>query len=199
MNLAQIYEQKNALLRGHFLLSSGKHSEFYLQSAKVLQDPRLAQELAQNLATLIRQSKTPVDLICSPAIGGILAGYELARALGVEFMFTERVDGVMTLRRGFEVPKNASVIICEDIITTGKSANECAKCVQDLGAVITGFAALANRGICSLDPLNTPKEECVLPKGAKIFALGEFSFELYEPSSCPLCEFSKPIKPGSRK
>ena len=105
MDVAKIYKDANALLEGHFLLSSGNHSQFYLQSAKVLEDPKVAGLLADELAKQIKSNGIEVDTVCSPALGGILAGYELARALGVRFIFTERVNGEMTLRRGFEVKK----------------------------------------------------------------------------------------------
>ena len=111
MDVAQIYKDANALLEGHFLLSSGNHSQFYLQSAKVLEDPKVAGMLADELAKQIKQNGIEVDTVCSPALGGILAGYELARALGVRFIFTERVNGEMTLRRGFEVKKGEKLLI----------------------------------------------------------------------------------------
>ena len=105
MNVKEIYEKYKALLKGHFLLSSGKHSEYYLQSARVLEYPEVAEKLLGELAKEIKKAGIEVDTVCSPAIGGLLAGYELARALGVRFIFTERVQGEMTLRRGFEVKK----------------------------------------------------------------------------------------------
>ena len=130
LDVREIYIQSNALLEGHFLLSSGNHSAFYLQSAKVLENPKIAQRLAEELSRKILDFGLSIDCICSPALGGILAGYELARALGVRFIFTERVEGVMTLRRGFEVSKGEKILICEDIITTGGSALESAHCVE---------------------------------------------------------------------
>ena len=201
MDITQIYKNSNALLEGHFLLSSGKHSPFYLQSAKVLENPKTAEELAKALAKIIQESKIKVDCVCSPALGGILAGYELARALGVRFIFTERVNGVMTLRRGFESKKNEKILVCEDIITTGGSAMESAKEVESLGAEIVGYAALANRGICNRyqSPNTFDSKECKLDSNLPLFALEDFVFETYEPSQCPLCQQgSKAIKPGSR-
>ena len=144
MDIAKIYKDANALLEGHFLLSSGRHSPFYLQSAKVLENPKVAESLAKALAEIIKNAKVEVDCICSPALGGILAGYELARSLGVRFIFTERVNGAMTLRRGFEVAQGEKIIVCEDIITTGGSAMESAQVVEKLGAKVVGYAALAN-------------------------------------------------------
>ncbi len=192
INIKEIYEKYNALLKGHFLLSSGKHSQYYLQSARVLEYPEVAEKIAKALAKKI-QSQIEVDTVCSPAIGGLLIGYELARALGVRFIFTERKNGKMELRRGFEVKPNERVLICEDIITTGGSAMEAAREIEKRGGKIVGFAAIANRGICP------DKKECKLPKNLPLFTLGNFEFETYEPENCPLCKAgSTPIKPGSR-
>lgn len=201
MNIEKIYRDCGAYLRGHFLLSSGNHSEFYLQSAKVLEDPRLAGQLADELAAIIEKAGVEFDSICSPALGGILAGYELARAAKKRFIFTERVDRVMSLRRGFEVHKGERFIVCEDIVTTGGSALESARLIENLGGEIVGFAALANRGFCKVANLagSSAKGGAKLPADKPFFALGNFEFEIYEPSTCPLCATgSKAIKPGSR-
>ncbi|MDR2904350.1 MAG: orotate phosphoribosyltransferase [Helicobacteraceae bacterium] len=148
MNIEQIYKDAGALLSGHFLLSSGKHSPNYLQSAKVLEDPRVAEKLAVALAEMILSAGVKCDLVCAPALGGVLAGYELARALGARSIFAERANGEMTLRRGFTIKSGEKVIICEDIITTGGSAMEAAKVVEAAGGNVAAFAALANRGVC---------------------------------------------------
>ena len=200
MNLESIYKEGKAYLSGHFLLSSGKHSGFYLQSAKVLENPQLADKLCKELSLVIEQYGLDFDSICSPALGGILAGYELARACKKRFIFTERVNGKMTLRRGFEVKDKEKFIICEDIITTGGSALESAKVLEDLGAVVVGFAALANRGFCAVKNLNTnSKVNAKLPENLPLFALGNFDFEIYDEEHCPFCkEGSKAVKPGSR-
>lgn len=201
MDIRQYYIDSNALLEGHFLLSSGNHSAFYLQSAKILENPKIAQELAQALAKQIRAYGLEIHCICSPALGGILAGYELARALDARFIFTERVNGTMTLRRGFEIHNQERILICEDIITTGGSALESATCVEELGAEIVGFAGLANRGFCQRIHSNlTAKAECKLPRDLPLFALEDFIFEIYSPEKCPLCKQGDLplIKPGSR-
>lgn len=200
MNLEQIYREAGAYLEGHFLLSSGNHSQFYLQSAKVLENPELAGKLSDELASVIVKSGVEFDSVCSPALGGVLAGYELARAAKKRFIFTERVNKIMSLRRGFEVKNGERFIICEDIITTGGSALESARIIEELGGVVVGFAALANRGFCSLANINSDrKPECKLPFNKPLFALGNFEFEIYEPSDCPLCKNgSEAIKPGSR-
>ncbi len=200
IDLEDIYRKSGAYLKGHFLLSSKKHSRYYLQSAKVLEDPRVASMLADELAKSIKKNGIKVDIVCSPALGGIIAGYELARSLGVKFIFTERVGGKMTLRRGFEVQKQQSVLICEDIITTGGSALEAAEVIKEQGGKIEAFAALANRGICKREGTSKkPKKECKLPQDIPFFALGDFDFEIYDPNECPMCkDGSSAYKPGSR-
>ncbi len=200
MNIENIYKEAGALLDGHFILSSGNHSNRYLQSAKVLEDTGRAEVLAFGLAKEIMQSGIEVDTICAPALGGILAGYELARALNLRSIFVERKEGVMQLRRGFEVAKGEKFIICEDIITTGGSAMEAAKAIEALGGEVVGFASLANRGFCKRDGSSkAPKPECKLPNDKPLFALDDFEFEMYSPDECPMCkEGSEAIKPGSR-
>lgn len=201
LDVKQCYIDANALLKGHFLLSSGNHSDHYLQSARVLENPKVAEKLANALAKQILESHIEVDCVCSPALGGILAGYELTRALGVRFIFTERVEGQMQLRRGFEVKQGEKMLVCEDIITTGGSALESAQCVEFQGAKIVAFAGLANRGFCKRVGSNLErKKEARLPEHIPLFALEDFVFNMYEPSSCPLCQngADKAVKPGSR-
>ena len=200
MNIEQIYKDAGALLEGHFILSSGNHSNRYLQSAKVLEDPKRAELLATELAKIIKKSGINIDTVCAPALGGILAGYELARALGVRSIFVERKEGKMELRRGFEVAKGEKILICEDIITTGGSALEAASIIEELGAEVVAFAALANRGFCQREGSeNHAKPECKLPKETPFFALEDFRFEMYKPEECPLCAAgSEAVKPGSR-
>jgi orotate phosphoribosyltransferase len=200
MDIKKIYMDANALLQGHFKLSSGNHSEFYLQSAKVLEDPKTAKMLADELATQIKASGLKVDTICSPALGGLIAGFALATALDVRFIFAERVDGKMNIRRGFEISEGERVLMCEDIITTGGSAMEAAEVVKSLGGEIVGVAALANRGFCKRENSDIQtKPNCKLPQDIPFFALADFTFEIYSPESCPLCkEGSEAIKPGSR-
>lgn len=200
MNLESVYKEAGAYLEGHFLLSSGNHSQFYLQSAKVLEDPALAGKLADELFSVIKNAGISFESVCSPALGGILAGYELARAGNKRFIFTERVDGQMTLRRGFEVKKSEKFIICEDVITTGGSAVESAKIIESLGGEVVGYAALASRGFCKMvGGLENPAPNAKLPSDKPFFALGEFGFAMFTPDECPLCKSgSKAIKPGSR-
>ena len=200
MDVKKIYMDADALLEGHFKLSSGNHSKFYLQSAKVLEDPKTAKMLAEELAKQIKKSGLEIDTVCSPALGGLIAGFALATALDVRYIFAERVNGDMSIRRGFEVSKGERVLMCEDIITTGGSAMEAASVVESLGGKIVGVAALANRGFCKRENSNIPrKENCELPKNIPFFALEDFTFEMYPADNCPLCkDGSQAIKPGSR-
>jgi len=200
MDIKKIYMDADALLEGHFKLSSGNHSQFYLQSAKVLEDPKTAKLLADALAKEIQESGLEIDTVCAPALGGLIAGFALATALDVRSIFAERVDGKMTVRRGFEIKKGEKVLMCEDIITTGGSAMEAAKVIEELGGKIVGVAALANRGFCHREGSEiTTKPNCKLPQDIPFFALADFTFEMYSPESCPLCkDGSQAIKPGSR-
>ena len=200
MNVAQIYKDAEALLEGHFKLSSGNHSSFYLQSAKVLEDPKTAKLLAEALAVQIKNSGIKVDAVCAPALGGLIAGFALATALDVRFIFAERVEGQMSIRRGFEVKSGENYIIYEDIITTGGSALEAAKQVVNAGGNIVAYAALANRGFCSRVGSDIEaKDSCKLPLDKPLFALEDFTFEMYNPDDCPMCKAgSEAYKPGSR-
>lgn len=200
MNVEQIYKDSNALLEGHFKLSSGNHSQFYLQSAKVLENPKTAKLLADELAKQINNAHLEIDAICSPALGGLIAGFALATSLNKKFIFAERVDNNMTIRRGFEVKPGERYIICEDIITTGGSALEAAKQIEAAGGKVVAYAALANRGFCVREGQDSEyKESCKLPQDIPLFALDDFTFEMYSPLKCPLCkDGSEAIKPGSR-
>ena len=197
MNVEQIYKDANALLEGHFKLSSGNYSKFYLQSAKVLEDPKTAKLLAEALAVQIKKSGIKVDAVCSPALGGLIAGFALATALDVRFIFAERADGEMTIRRGFEVKKGETYIICEDIITTGGSALEAAREVEKAGGIVVAYAALANRGFCSRVGSDIErKDNCKLPLDKPLFALEDFAFNMYSPEECDFKDIA--YKPGSR-
>jgi orotate phosphoribosyltransferase len=201
MNVEQVYKDANALLDGHFLLASGNHSSRYLQSAKVLEYPKKAALLADALAKMIREASIEVDTVCAPALGGVLAGYELARSLDVRSIFVEKKEGGMELRRGFEIAQGEKIIICEDIITTGGSALKAAKAIEALGGEVVAFASLANRGFCKrVGGNDTAKAECALPDNTPLFALDDFTFEMYAPQDCPLCKEGKSeaIKPGSK-
>ena len=200
MDIEKIYKDANALLEGHFILSSGNHSNRYLQSAKVLEEPKRAELLASALAKEIIDSGIKVDTICAPALGGVLAGYELARALNVRSIFVERKNGIMQLRRGFEIKNGEKIIICEDIITTGGSAMEAYNVIEELGGKVVAFASLANRGFCQRKNSDIKSQkECKLLKDIPFFALADFRFEMFSPYNCPICKRgSRAIKPGSR-
>jgi len=201
MNIEQVYKDANALLDGHFLLASGNHSSRYLQSAKVLEYPNKVALLTNALAKMIKEENIKVDTVCAPALGGVLAGYELARSLNARSIFVEKKEGGMELRRGFTIAKGEKIIICEDIITTGGSALKAAKAIEALGGEVVAFASLANRGFCKrVNGNNTAKAECSLPESIPLFALDDFTFEMYAPEDCPLCKEGKSeaIKPGSK-
>ena len=140
-----ILKKTNALLEGHFVLSSGLHSSKYIQCAKLLSYPYLADKICKSLANQIKKKYKKIDLILSPAIGGIVIGYEIGKLLKKETIFCERVKGKFTLRRGFNINKGARVLIIEDVITTGKSSLECVKLIKKANAKLLGFASIINR------------------------------------------------------
>ncbi|MCL2434601.1 MAG: orotate phosphoribosyltransferase [Lentimicrobiaceae bacterium] len=177
-------KQSEALLEGHFLLSSGRHSSRYCQCAKLLQYPDKA---AKVLAVVVEKLKdTPVDIVVGPAMGGIIVAYELGRQLGVPAIFTEREDGKMVLRRGFEIQSGQRVLITEDVVTTGKSSLETIEALKPYGAEIVGIACIANRSTGNIE--------------YPIFDAIKLDIESWEPENCPLCKEGIPyVKPGSRK
>ena len=140
-----ILKKTNALLEGHFILSSGLHSSKYIQCAKLLSFPHLANQICRSLAFKIKKNFKKFDLILSPAMGGIIIGYEIGKILKKETIFCERVKGKFTLRRGFNIKKGSRVLIVEDVITTGKSSLECVKLIKKNKAQIIGFASLIDR------------------------------------------------------
>ena len=140
-----ILKKTNALLEGHFILSSGLHSSKYIQCAKLLSFPYLAEEICKSLASQIKKKYKKIDLILAPATGGIIIGYEIGRLLKKETIFCERVKGNFTLRRGFSINKGAKVLIIEDVITTGKSSLECVKLIKKANAKLLGFASIIDR------------------------------------------------------
>lgn len=184
----ELFKKYNALLNGHFLLSSGLHSDTYFQSALVLQNPKVTQVLAQNLKEKIIEVVKNIDVVVSPAMGGVIIGYEMGRALGTRAIFTERVDGKVVLRRGFYVNKGEKVLVAEDVITTGLSTKEVIESLKSTGAEIVA--------VCSLVDRSAGKVDFGIPK----FSLLSLEVKSYKPEECPLCKNgSKPVKPGSRK
>ena len=140
-----ILKKTNALLEGHFVLSSGLHSSKYIQCAKLLSFPNQANEICRSLAKKIKKKFKKIDLILAPAIGGIIIGYEIGKILNKETIFCERVNSKFKLRRGFSIKKDAKVLIIEDVITTGKSSLECAKLIKKSKAKLIGFASIIDR------------------------------------------------------
>ena len=140
-----ILKKTNALLEGHFVLSSGLHSSKYIQCAKLLSFPNLADKICKSLANKIKKKFKKIDLILAPAMGGIIIGYEIGKLLKKETIFCERVNGKFTLRRGFKIKKGSKVLIIEDVITTGKSSLECVKLIKKAKASLVGFASVIDR------------------------------------------------------
>jgi len=183
-----LLKETEALMEGHFILSSGLRSEKYVQCAKLLMHPQKAETICRSLADKIKSSKIVFDIVVSPAIGGILAGYEVARHLAVPTFFTERVNGKFTFRRGFQLDKCKNVLIVEDVITTGKSSLECAATIQEFGGKIAGYACIIDR---SGDKL--------LIKD-KIISQIKLEIASFSADNIPdRLKNIKPIKPGSRE
>lgn len=177
-------KEVEALMEGHFLLSSGRHSNRYVQCAKLLQYPDKAAKVLQVAADKLKE--LDFDLVVGPAMGGIVAAYEMGRLLGKPAIFTERVDGVMTLRRGFEIAEGQKIIIMEDVVTTGKSSLETAKVLEEHGGKVIGIGCIVDRKSSDID----------LP----IYSCIELNIESFDKEECPICEEGKipVIKPGSR-
>ena len=140
-----ILKKTDALIEGHFVLSSGLHSSKYIQCAKLLSFPVLAEKICKSLANKIKKNYKKIDLILAPAMGGVIIGYEIGKILKKETIFCERVNGKFTLRRGFNIKKGANVLIIEDVITTGKSSLECVKLINSANARLLGFASIIDR------------------------------------------------------
>ena len=183
-----LLKETEALMEGHFILSSGLRSEKYVQCAKLLMHPQKAETICRSLADKIKSSKIVFDIVVSPAIGGILAGYEVARHLSVPTFFTERINGKFTFRRGFQLDKYKNVLIVEDVITTGKSSLECAATIQEFGGKIAGYACIIDR---SGDKLLI-KDKIISQIKLEI---PSFSAE----NVTDRLKNIKPIKPGSRE
>ena len=181
----ELMKDLGALHDGHFLLSSGLHSDTYFQCARLLQYPELARELGLALAGFF--SETPCDTVVSPALGGILVGHELARALGRRCVFTERKDGVMMMRRGFFLEEREKVIIAEDVVTRGTSILEVVKVVEEAGGQVVGLTCIVDRTGGGV--------ELPLP----LHSLAQVTVQTWDPADCPLCRQGLEVtKPGSR-
>ncbi len=183
----KILKETNALLEGHFVLSSGLHSNKYVQCAKLLSIPSKAILICESLAQKIRENFNKIDIILSPAVGGIIVGYEIGRQLSLETIFAERVNKSLTLRRGFSIPKNSNVLIVEDVITTGKSSLECLDIIKKYNSHLAGFACIIDRS-----------NDDLLIK-TKIISQIKLEIDTFKESEIPeKLKQIEPILPGSR-
>jgi orotate phosphoribosyltransferase len=183
--ILDIFRKHSALLEGHFVLSSGLHSDRYIQCALVLQHPEAAGQFCAQLAAKLNLLGATV--VAAPALGGVIVSYEVARALGVRALFTERQDGVMTLRRGFSFVHGEPTLVVEDVVTTGRSTRETIAAVEQAGGKVVGAGSLIDRSGGKVD-LGVPRA-----------ALVTLDVKTYNPSDCPLCKSGTPaVKPGSR-
>ena len=183
----KILKETNALIEGHFILSSGLHSDKYVQCAKLLSKPNKAKEICLSLAQKIKENFKDIDLILSPAMGGVIIGYEIGKILNIETIFAERINGKFNLRRGFQISSGQKVLIVEDVITTGKSSIECSNLVKNVKATIIGYACIIDRskGKSKIDN--------------KIVSKVKMDITTYESNNLPNhLRNIKPIKPGSR-
>ena len=183
----KILKETNAVIEGHFILSSGLHSPKYVQCAQLMSKPSQALKICESLAEKIKIELKEIDLILSPAMGGIIVGYELGKLLNKETIFSERVNGVFKLRRDFKIEKGSKVLIVEDVITTGKSSLECSKLVLSSNAIIAGYACIIDRSNGKSDIKN------------KIVSQVELNIPSYQKDKLPKELLSiAPVKPGSR-
>mgnify|MGYP006120326597 CR=1 FL=1 len=183
----KILKETNALLEGHFILSSGLHSDQYVQCAKLLSYPNKAEIICSSLSKKIKEKYSKVDIILSPAIGGIVVGYEIGRQLKVETIFAERINGKLVLRRGFKIKENTKVLVVEDVITTGKSALECFDLIKSYNSTLLGYACIIDRSNIN----SLIKNEVISQVKLKL--------EAYTSDKLPEnLKKIPPIKPGSR-
>jgi orotate phosphoribosyltransferase len=182
------FRNVEALLEGHFLLSSGRHSAHYLQCARLLMNPERAGRIAMAIAQKIpREVRSEIQTVISPAMGGLIIGHEMGRALGVDAMFVERPDGVFRLRRGFTLAQGTKTLMMEDVVTTGLSSREAIKAIEDAGGVVVAAGAVVDRSAGSAD------------LGVPFFPLIELNFPTYAPDELPPeLAATEAVKPGSR-
>ena len=183
----KILKETEALLEGHFILSSGLHSKQYIQCAKLLSRPKEAQIICNSLCEKINKNFNNIDIILSPALGGVIVGYEVARQLNLETVFAERFDGKLLLRRGFKIKENSNVLVVEDVITTGKSALECLDIVKINNANLIGYACIIDRSSDNIAIKN------------QVISQMKINIETFSEDKIPLdLKKISPIKPGSR-
>ena len=184
--MERIFKQTGLMLEGHFLLTSGRHSNRYMQCAKLFQYPEYSEMICKDLAGRFAGQK--IDVVVGPAVGGIIMSYEMARQFNVPNIFAERENGAMTLRRGFSIPEGAKVLVVEDVVTTGGSVREVMDIVAEAKAEVVGVCVVVDRSGGKID------------FGVPFEAAYETEIQSYEPSQCPLCEQGlELVKPGSRK
>lgn len=183
--IIRIFKEKEVMLEGHFLLTSGRHSDKYMQCAKLFQYPDVSEMICRQLAEQF--SDMEINLVVGPAIGGIIMAYEVSRQLGVKNIFAERENGKMTLRRGFTVPENAKILVTEDVVTTGGSVKEVIALLQEMGAEVVGVGSVVDRSAGNVD------------FGVPFRAVLSMEVKSYEAGDCPICKTGIPlVKPGSR-
>ena len=183
----KILKETEALLEGHFILSSGLHSKQYIQCAKLLSFPKKSEIICSSLCEKIKNNYSKIDIILSPAIGGIVVGYEIGRQLGIETIFAERSDNKLMLRRGFSIPEGSNVLVVEDVITTGRSALECSELIRINKANIVGYSCIIDRS----------NKELLI--NDKIISQIKLNIKTFKSSDLPdALKRIKPIKPGSR-
>ena len=184
--MERIFKQTGLMLEGHFLLTSGRHSNRYMQCAKLFQYPEYSEMICKDLADRFAGQK--IDMVVGPAVGGIIMSYEMARQFKVPNIFAERENGAMTLRRGFSITEGAKVLVVEDVVTTGGSVREVMDIVAEAKAEVVGVCVVVDRSGGKID------------FGVPFEAAYETEIQSYEPSQCPLCEQGlELVKPGSRK
>lgn len=181
------FEAAEAILRGHFILSSGLHSDTYLQCARVLMSPKRAEKLCADLAARVKAKLGAIDLVVAPAMGGVVVGFEMGRQLGVDTIFCERENGEFALRRGFTIEPGARVLMVEDVVTTGKSSMEAVKCVEAVGGKVVGEASLIDR--------SSGAHSLPFP----LVSLLTVDVKTYQPDALPThLQGTQAVKPGSR-
>ncbi|MCL2821834.1 MAG: orotate phosphoribosyltransferase [Firmicutes bacterium] len=181
-----VFEKTGGILKGHFVLTSGRHADTYMQCAKLFIDPVESEKLCNSLAKNLK--KYDAEYVVSPAVGGILFGYEMARALGLKNIFAEREDGKFNFRRGFDLKKGTKVLVVEDVVTTGGSAREVVALLQSIGCQVLAVASLVDRSGGKAEFGGIPFE-----------ALISLEIPSFEKENCPICPLGIPaIKPGSR-
>lgn len=184
--ILEALKEADALRTGHFVLTSGRHSDSYVQCARILEDPALTTRLARTAVERLPEG-LEIDLVAAPAVGGLIIGFAVAQALGVKFIFSEREQGVMTFRRSFEVPEGARVLVAEDVVTTGGSVQEVVELCEQAGAEVVGVISLIDRGG------NKKFDDDFWP-------LLRLEVESWEPDDCELCRSGVPVySPGSRR